>query len=144
MWSIQPPRAAAASDPTAALLPRGAAASSFAPLSVTPEHRLAHAGDLARFWVRIKYPGPISGQMDAKRVRLCLKAPKRFIRLPDRCRKYGTIVPGRAKSKRVKVRVLASAPVGRRIAIRFVASAATGQKSKGRATIRVIKVPGDG
>jgi hypothetical protein len=79
-----------------------------------------------------------SGGKTAKGVKVCVKAPKKFIKV-KKCLKVGKLASGATKTKTFKVKVTKKAKKGKKITLKFTASSKNAGKKTAKAKVVVQK-----
>jgi len=101
-------------------------------LKIKPKSKKVRRGRKATFKVKVRN----TGEATAKKLKLCVKGPKKLVKVP-KCRKPGNLAPGKSKTVKFKVKVKNRAKKGRKAKITFTAYAKGAKKKSGKATVKV-------
>jgi hypothetical protein len=101
-------------------------------LKIKPKSKKVRRGRKATFKVKVRN----TGEATAKKLKLCVKGPKKLVKVP-KCRKPGNLAPGKSKTVKFKVKVKNRAKKGRKAKITFTAYAKGAKKKSGRATVKI-------
>ncbi|MGB0120837.1 MAG: hypothetical protein WBP55_07795 [Solirubrobacterales bacterium] len=109
-----------------------AGTSTLAPLKVKPKKRKAAPGSMVRFRVRVGNAGTAA----ASEVRICVKAPKKLVRMKKRCKPIGELAAGESAARKISVKLGGKAKRGRSVTLKFRAMSGNGQTVKAKARIK--------
>ncbi|MBN8870980.1 MAG: hypothetical protein J0H66_13960 [Solirubrobacterales bacterium] len=101
------------------------------PLKITPKAKKVRAGKAQRVKVKVTNVGDGT----ARNVKVCVKAPKKLVKVKKKCVKLGSVAAGRTKTATFRVKLTRKAKIGKKVKLTFSATAHGIAKRSGKAVL---------